>query len=205
MSDNKNMKIFSIDNIAEEISKELVVNKMYDLYRFVDISSYEVHDFINGKMVNTGEKCYSLWNRSQPCYNCSSLRAYSSNKQHFKMEYLQDQSFLISSNPWKHKEKKLVLELGKNITDIFSVYDPETNKSTKLREVLNRYSDMAMRDAFTGLYCKAQANKIMEKLFNEDAVKMTLAIFDINNFKSVNDTFGHTCGDEVILDRKSVV
>ena len=55
-----------------------------------------------------------------------------------------------------------------------------------------------MSDEMTGLYNKGACEKIMtEKLENENA-SGALLVLDIDNFKLINDTFGHTFGDTVI-------
>ena len=39
-----------------------------------------------------------------------------------KMEYLGDKSILILSTPWEQDGKEYVLELGRDVTNSFSVY-----------------------------------------------------------------------------------
>ncbi|MBR1478756.1 MAG: GGDEF domain-containing protein [Lachnospiraceae bacterium] len=55
------------------------------------------------------------------------------------------------------------------------------------------------RDAFTGLFNKKAATEYaMEKLSHDDGKSKWLLIMDIDDFKNVNDNFGHAFGDEVI-------
>lgn len=59
-----------------------------------------------------------------------------------------------------------------------------------------------LRDAMTGLYNHASFYGFLDtitKANSEDISTITLAIIDIDNFKKVNDTYGHSKGDEVIL------
>lgn len=68
-------KIFSIDMMTKELADTLAVDKLFDVYRFVDIENHLVYNYNEGKMIETCQKCYTLWNRSKPCPNCSSERA----------------------------------------------------------------------------------------------------------------------------------
>lgn len=160
-----------------------------------------VHDYNDGKMCEPCRKCYELWNRSKPCPNCSSERAVQQKKQIMKMEYLGDKSILILSTPWEQDGKEYVLELGRDVTNSFSVYDATSEDSSELRELISSYSELAARDSFTGLYSKGHANNLLQEMFavQKEQLKLTLALIDIDHFKSVNDRFGHLCGDEVIL------
>lgn len=118
-----------------------------------------------------------------------------------KMEYLGDKSILILSMPWEKDGEKYVLELGRDVTNSFSVYDAISEDSSELRELINSYSNLAARDSFTGLYNKGHANNLLREIFDRKSpeIKLSLALIDIDHFKEVNDCFGHLCGDEVIL------
>lgn len=153
--------IYPIDTIDQELARNLTVDKLFDVYRFVDMSTHLVHDYNDGKMCKTCRKCYELWNRSKPCPNCSSERAVQQKKQIMKMEYLGDKSILILSTPWEKDGKEYVLELGRDVTNSFSVYDATSEDSSELRELISSYSELAARDSFTGLYSKGHANNLL--------------------------------------------
>lgn len=55
-------------------------------------------------------------------------------------------------------------------------------------------------DSLTGLLTKADITHMAIDLINvKKARGITLAIVDIDYFKKVNDTYGHMCGDEVLM------
>ena len=193
--------IYPIDAIDQELTRNLTIDKLFDVYRFVDMRTHLVHDYNDGKMCEPCRKCYELWNRSKPCPNCSSERAVQQKKQIMKMEYLGDKSILILSTPWEQDGKEYVLELGRDVTNSFSVYDATSEDSSELRELISSYSELAARDSFTGLYSKGHANNLLQEMFavQKEQLKLTLALIDIDHFKSVNDRFGHLCGDEFLL------
>ncbi len=70
----------------------------------------------------------------------------------------------------------------------------------------NVESDMALkdkvrRDPLTKLFNKVEIKTIVEDiLVKEPNATHVLFVIDIDNFKSINDTFGHTFGDTVISD-----
>lgn len=157
--------IYPIDAIDQELAGNLTIDKLFDVYRFVDMRTHLVHDYNDGKMCEPCRKCYELWNRSKPCPNCSSERAVQQKKQIMKMEYLGDKSIWILSTPWEQDGKEYVLELGRDVTNSFSVYDATSEDSSELRELISSYSELAARDSFTGLYSKGHANNLLQEMF----------------------------------------
>lgn len=64
-----------------------------------------------------------------------------------------------------------------------------------------RMNDMAIRDALTRIYNRGHLQKLLNEYLAEAMAKkipVTLALFDIDKFKLINDNYGHQCGDEVI-------
>lgn len=64
---------------------------------------------------------------------------------------------------------------------------------------LNALEQMASHDPLTGLLNHAYAKKrIIERLIERPESKYALVIFDLDHFKSANDTYGHIFGDKVL-------
>lgn len=65
-----------------------------------------------------------------------------------------------------------------------------------------------LRDRMTGLYNHASFYGFLENITRQNGSNMgdvTLAVIDIDNFKKVNDTYGHSKGDEVIIYLASIL
>ena len=63
------------------------------------------------------------------------------------------------------------------------------------RQAREKLSREASHDALTGLFNRGAYDLLMESV---DAAHMALILIDIDNFKGVNDTYGHAVGDRVL-------
>ena len=65
---------------------------------------------------------------------------------------------------------------------------------------LSALERLASHDALTGLLNHAYAKKrILERIESRPGASYALVIFDLDHFKSANDTYGHSFGDQVLV------
>ncbi len=60
-------------------------------------------------------------------------------------------------------------------------------------------------DELTGLYNRRMFNKAMEEAVKNSDEPIHLALLDLDNFKKVNDTYGHVVGDEVLKELSALL
>ncbi len=68
-------------------------------------------------------------------------------------------------------------------------------------ELYQKMQEMARSDSLTGIYNRMYFQERLEnelKRAQEKKYNLSLAIFDIDNFKKFNDTYGHLFGDKVL-------
>ena len=73
--------------------------------------------------------------------------------------------------------------------------------ATIVRDDMDRERAEAMRDQLSGLPSRAAFERQAKALFyraQEEALPVSLLVCDIDHFKAVNDTWGHSAGDKVI-------
>lgn len=71
----------------------------------------------------------------------------------------------------------------------------------KKREIM--LLEKSQMDSLTGLYNKRTTEDMISAILCKDAsnkLRHAFIVFDIDNFKYINDTFGHTFGDSVIIE-----
>jgi len=75
----------------------------------------------------------------------------------------------------------------------------------QLKEAEQRYHYLYRHDALTGLYNRYGFNEIVDAAFADPPHKrIAVMILDIDDFKFVNDRYGHSAGDEVLKKVASV-
>lgn len=85
------------------------------------------------------------------------------------------------------------------IMNFFNTIIIKINDVSKLKVNLEKRVQL---DSFTQLYNRASFDETLESYFQKSyyvEIPFTTIILDIDNFKHINDTYGHALGDEVIL------
>lgn len=68
---------------------------------------------------------------------------------------------------------------------------------TEHHRMLTQISDLAHKDALTGIYNRSYFITILEEYLEQGGTG-SLFMMDLNHFKQVNDRFGHQVGDEIL-------
>ena len=79
---------------------------------------------------------------------------------------------------------------------------------TKQKVLISKLNEATYKDFLTGLYNRRYYNKVSNKLFKrsrEDNESLSLILLDIDNFKRINDTFGHLEGDRVLKKLSRII
>lgn len=177
--------------IRQTISK---LTQVFDVVRLVDITDNEIVRSGckpgNEEMINAcrGDKCYAIWGKTQRCKNCVSSKAFEKRGQVSKLEFADDSIFQIISKYVEISEKPYVLEMIYKDNDgvLLGAY----GKTDFMDNIVN-YNRQLYHDALTGAYNRRYYEDQAKSMRYIDAV----AMLDANNFKGINDHYGHAAGD----------
>jgi len=95
--------------------------------------------------------------------------------------------------PYELNEENFLIGFSSDITEIHN-----------LKETLKKD---AITDALTSLYNRRHFNSIVEKEYKRSIrqnIKMSIIMFDIDHFKKINDTYGHSVGDMILVESSKV-
>ncbi|MGI6084757.1 MAG: diguanylate cyclase [Acetivibrionales bacterium] len=101
--------------------------------------------------------------------------------------------------------------------DVVSLGDPHDGNTrmlksirdvTEERKIKEKLKYLATIDSLSGLYNRAEFMNLAKREFDwakSNNEELSLLIMDVDNFKAINDTFGHAAGDEIIREIGSII
>jgi len=84
---------------------------------------------------------------------------------------------------------------------LFTIFSGIASISLTNAELFKKIQDLAVIDDLTGLYVHKFFKERIEEEFNRSKsynLPLSLIMIDIDHFKKINDTYGHSCGDELL-------
>ena len=185
---------YSYKEIQELIRQMLSI---YDLVRLVDANECRELTFTPDGNIIPADSCYSVWDADQRCANCSSYKAFKSQTRVEKEEYFENKKYHILSNPIE-----LIHEDGSR-TECVMECITVSNESVVMGQGGNGVKGMDSRsllDSLTGLYSwDGFYEKARDAFQNSQDSEWVLIIYNIVQFKLINDLFGIPKGDEVLM------
>lgn len=198
--------MFPIGEINSELKARVDVTALFDFYRLVDVKTHEVLEYSSGsnEIIDTNETCHHIWGSDGPCINCTSRSCVLRQQPMVKIMSLDGQYLLIYSMPIAIGGTSYALELIKDITRSLVVPSLESRDNVEITEMVTQFNNLAAHDSFTHLFNKAYAlneidNAVEHCAKTGETPTLDLVMLDLDLFKNINDDYGHTVGDDVLL------
>ncbi|MCD8552771.1 GGDEF domain-containing protein [Seleniivibrio sp.] len=130
------------------------------------------------------------------------------------IEYLKSKmldSFSSFVNTFDQKTTTKRDHLGTIATEYSNVnneLEQYKNQVNQLQSDLNRYKNESIQDHMTGLYNRKYMDmKLTEEIerFKRMGTPFSIVMADIDKFKSINDTYGHQVGDQVLKHMSQLI
>lgn len=100
-------------------------------------------------------------------------------------------------------EDKIFEEVSKINNQLANMTRELNKKNIALEKANATISKLARNDSLTGCYNRRYGLELLDrqmKLSQRNQISLLLAFLDIDNFKTINDTFGHDEGDKVLKE-----
>ena len=175
------------------------LKKVFDVVRFVDVETNKIISIDEKNNIHTSPySCYSLWERTGKCQNCTSHKAKASKSSTTKFEYVNNEFYYVISEYMEVDGNPYVLELVSKIKENFEVaLYGKTNMSQSIEDLQKKL----YTDELTGVYNR----RYLEDRMYRDKNICAVAMVDIDYFKNVNDKYGHFVGDVILSETSKVM
>jgi diguanylate cyclase (GGDEF)-like protein len=134
----------------------------------------------------TGGVSSGVWHETGPDQEEESFEAYT-------LDLSGEQLLIVCTLGEEFREKTRILQHARmNLLE-----------RRRLSVDLNEYRQKSRRDGLTGLFNRTTFDELLQQnmsISEKTGANLSLILIDVDNFKEVNDTYGHVAGDRVLSD-----
>lgn len=170
---------------------------------YLGIGAYSHHEWYNGTGYPDGKKGEEIPLVARIVGISDAVDAMTSNRAYRnKMSY--DEVILeLKRCSGTQFDPMLVDIMTEVIKDGFEITDEKTKQNDTedlLIKVINEYVKASKVDGLTGLWNRAYLENVLEERQPNSNIQGAFLMIDLDNFKRVNDTWGHIVGDNLLIN-----
>src|SRR6056297_2124195 len=192
----------ALTDITEKIKYEnKIINQRDYLFKiFNSMSQYVIAtgldykiQFMNEKAIRDfgnikGKICFKELGKDKPCQGCR-LKVLENMSNGETVEYLVnafDKDLEVRASKLENKDGSI---------SILEVIEDITEKKERQREI----EYLNLHDHLTGIYNRRFFEKEINRLDIDKNLPISIITLDVNGLKLINDTFGHSKGDQILM------
>ncbi len=169
------------------------LEEIFDIVRIVDPDRSKILGVdSDGHVFDTGERCHASWNKDMKCGNCIAGQVLHDHGKLSKLEFSDDDIFHVIAKYGIIDGHPCVLEMISHMNE--GRWIDADGKRLLLDRMQETGDKAAHTDPLTGVYSRTYYEDNRQQLEGMDGV----AVLDVDDFKSINDTYGHQVGDKAL-------